>query len=452
LGTELENSHPPSCHGLAGVFFRAEGLNDKAMKNQKAKGKRQKAKVKNFLFPYFGRRRSSVFLPFAFCLLPFAFAFVQAQTPSIAQLAQEAGRAMAEQRYADAAQTYEKLRQLSPNVAEIHAQLGMAYFQLGHFAQAVPSFQQAIKLKPALPNLDAMLAMSQNELGQFKSAAPVLHKSFKRTTDAVLKRSLGLQLQRAYTGLQQDDKAVEVALELVRLYPQDAEVLYQAGKLFGNFAYLNTVKLAEVAPDSVWLHLAAGEANEAQNQFDVALSEYRAAVAIAPNKTGLHFRIGRVLLARARQDTADTISEPEALKAFEQELALDATNANAAYEAAEIHRKSARFEQAAALFTQAAAHYADFEEALVGLGRALLSLGKANQALAPLQRAIKLNANDEVAWFQLAQTQRALGNAAEQQKALAEFQRLRDAKTQKAANAKRREVTQQELDPKPPQE
>jgi hypothetical protein len=41
----------------------------------------------------------------------------------------------------------------------------------------------------------------------------------------------GLQLQRAYTGLRQDDKAVEVALELTRAFPKDPEVLYHAGRL-----------------------------------------------------------------------------------------------------------------------------------------------------------------------------------------------------------------------------
>jgi hypothetical protein len=58
-----------------------------------------------------------------------------------------------------------------------------------------------------------------------------------------------------------------------------------------------------------------------------------------------------------------------------------------------------------------------------------------------------------VAWFQLHQAQRALGNAAEQQKALAEFQRLRDLKRQAEINIlSRQEVTKQSLDAKPPQE
>ena len=202
-----------------------------------------------------------------------------------------------------------------------------------------------------------------------------------------------------------------------------------------------SVKLAEAAPGSLWLHLAAGEANESEGQSEAAIREYKEVLSLQPNRSGVHYRIGRVLLARATQATGDTASEPEALKEFEQELQIDPTNANAAYEAGEIHRKSARFDRALELFSQAVKHYPDFEEALVALGRTLVSLRKAEEAIAPLRKALALNAANDVAWFQLAQAQRALGNAAEQQKALAEFghgKDLRDLGIQAADDVARR--------------
>lgn len=379
----------------------------------------------------------------------------RAQQANVAQLrrySQEGEKALTQGRYDEAAQAYEKLRELAPNMAEAHARLGLIYFQQGRFEQSVTSLRQAIKLKPTLPNTDLLLAMALSELGRFQEALPALEKGFKRATDPALKRASGLQLQRAYTGLGQDDKAVEVALELTRLYPKDPEVLYHAGRLFANYAYLSTVKLAEVAPGSLWLHLAAGEANESQGRFDAAIQEYREVLSLQPHRSGVHYRIGRALLACAKQSTEDTVSEPEALKEFEQELQLDPTNANAAYEAGEIHRKSARFDRALDLFLQAVKYYPDFEEALVALGRTLLSLGKAEASLAPLGRSVALNAANEVSWFQLAQAHRALGNAAEQQKALAEFQRLRESKARPAESLSKREVTKQTLDAKPPQE
>ncbi len=372
----------------------------------------------------------------------------QSNAALLQRYSQEGERALAEQRYDEAAKAYEKLRELAPNTAEVHARLGLIYFQQKNFTQAVPALRQAIKLKPALPNIDVLLAMSHSELGQYEEALPALQKGFKRSSDPALKRSTGLQLQRAYTGLKQDDKAVEVALEMIRLYPEDPEVLYHTGRLFANFAYLSTVKLAQVAPDSVWLHQAAGEAWESQGQFDAAIREYREVLTLNPGRPGIHFRIGRVLLARARQSTTDTSSEAEALNEFEQELKIDSTNANAAYEAAEIQRKSARFDKAFELFSQAVKYYPDFEDALVGLGRTLVSLGKPEQALPHLQKAISLNKNNEVSWYQLSQVYKSLGNTAEQQKALAEFQRLRNQKSdaESGKNFSRQEVTKQKVD------
>ena len=66
----------------------------------------------------------------------------------------------------------------------------------------------------------------------------------------------------------------------------------------------------------------------------------------------------------------------------------------------------------------------------------------------PSRKAVTLDPEDEVAYFQIYQAHRALGHAAEAQKAQAEFQRLRAGKRE----AERRDllrqhvVTQQELD------
>ena len=202
--------------------------------------------------------------------------FAVAQAPESGALerhAEEGQKALAERRWPDAARAYEKLRELSPETAEVHAQLGMIYFQQHDFARAVPTLRQALKLKPGLPSVDILLAMCLSEIGQYKEALPGLKKGFAQSSDPALRRTTGLQLQRTYTGLGQDDEAVEVALQLTRLYKDDPEVLYHTGRLFSNYAYLMTMRLAEVAPTSVWMHQAAGEANESLGSYDAALDD-----------------------------------------------------------------------------------------------------------------------------------------------------------------------------------
>ena len=76
-------------------------------------------------------------------------------------------------------------------------------------------------------------------------------------------------------------------------------------------------------------------------------------------------------------------------------------------------------------------------------------------ALLHLQKAITLNAGNEVSWYRLSQVQGTLGHADEQKKTFAEFQRLRSQKSSQQEAGKQilspDEVTPQQLDPGAPQ-
>ena len=70
------------------------------------------------------------------------------------QRAREGERALAEGRYADAEAAYETLRRLTPGTGEVHARLGLIYFQQGKFADAIVPLREALRLKPGLPKID----------------------------------------------------------------------------------------------------------------------------------------------------------------------------------------------------------------------------------------------------------------------------------------------------------
>jgi tetratricopeptide (TPR) repeat protein len=382
-------------------------------------------------------------------LLAASSAHAQSPEPdAISSHAEQGQRAIAERRWADAARFYEKLRELLPETAEVHAQLGMIYFQMRDFRQAVPALQQAEKLKPGTPRVETLLAMSLSEVGRYEEALPGLKKGFTQTSDTMQRRVTGLQLQRSYSGLGRDDDAVGVALELTRLFPSDPEILYHTGKVFSNYGYLLTLRLAEVAPTSVWMYQAAAEANESLANYDAALADYGKVLALAPNRPGLHYRLGRVHLARARPPLAAADAEANAVREFEAELQLDPSNADAAYELGELRRKAGDLERARALFSQAVEHYPEFEQGLVGLGRVLIAQGQPARALPHLEKAVTLDARDEVAFFQLSQAHRALGHLEAAEKAQAEFQRLRAKKREQERLGLLRQqgATQQEVE------
>ena len=159
------------------------------------------------------------------CLIDFA----QAQSDhvnSLQRYTEQGQKALASGRYGEAEQAFEKIRELEPGMAEVHANLGAIYFQERKFDKAVPALRQAIKLNPHLVKSATLLAISLSELGRYSEALPGLEKGFHGSSDSEVKRMCGLQLERAYTGTQRHNKAMEVAIELNRLYPEDPEVLY----------------------------------------------------------------------------------------------------------------------------------------------------------------------------------------------------------------------------------
>jgi tetratricopeptide (TPR) repeat protein len=366
------------------------------------------------------------------------------QDETLQQYSRAGQQALAAGHYDEAESDFKKLLEIDPDIAEIHATLGLVYFQEKKFDQAVPELRRALRLKPGLTRASTLLAMSLSEIGEYPEALPGLEKGFHQAPDPDTKRMCGLQLMRAYNGLQRDRDAVTIALELNRLYPNDPEILYHTGRIYGNFAYLTLHKLEAVAPTSIWRHQAVAEAFESEGSTNLAVSEYREVLKLDPDRVKIHYRIGRTLLARW-QLTHLPEDRTEAAREFEQELQLDPGNANAIYELAEIHRQMNELDQAQQLFEAAIKYYPDFEQAQLGLATTLMAQRKPDLALPHLQRAVALDADDEVAWYRLSQANRALGNKDEQQKALAQFQRVRNQVASQQGTTPPGEVTKQSL-------
>lgn len=384
------------------------------------------------------------------CPLVFNPAFSQSSDTSdrSAQYAEQGQAALAAGHLKEAQQDFEQLRTLEPNVAEVHAILGRIYYQQRKFNLAAVELQAALKLKPSLPKARTLLAISLSEMTEYRQALPGLEDCFLHSTDRSEKQMCGLQLERAYNGLKLDQKAVEIALQMDKLYPDDPEVLYQSSRIYGKMAYEAILRMNIVAPNSPWKYLAAAEVNESQGATAAAIDEYHQVLALDPNRPGIHYRIGRTLLAQARRSGSPE-DQAQALKEFLAELEIDPANANAAYEAGEIYRNLSDYPNAEKYFQTAISYYSDFDDAQIGLATVYLADNKPRLAVPALQKAIAIDPSNEVSWYRLFQAERALGNTAEQTKAMAEFRRLHQAQLNQSSGsqvARSSEVTKQKLD------
>ncbi len=378
-------------------------------------------------------------------------AVAQSNSITAEQYSEEGQKALIAGKYDEAQHAYEKLRDLEPGIAEVHANLGLIYFHERLLEKAVASCRRALAIKPTLDATRALLAISLTELGRYGDGLPGLEKAFHDSTDSNIKRMCGLELMRAYDNLQRESDAVEAGIALNHAFPDDAEILYQTGRVYGNYAFLTMNRLSQVAPHSIWRQMAAGEAAEGTGNFDQALIAYRAVLAMDPHHPGIHYRIARILESRSQQAvSADDIQA--AREEFEQELQIDPSNADAAYEIGLMCGKSGQFDKAKDYYEMALKYHPDFEEAELGIGGVFVKLGKPEIAIPYLRKAVETDHEDAFAYYLLARAYESIGNDADAREALAHFQRLREQHESQTAHQRGSEdVTGQTVDSTNPQ-
>src|SRR6202042_3514015 len=103
--------------------------------------------------------------------------------------------------------------------------------------------------------------------------------------------------------------------------------------------YITMEKLQRVAPDSVWMVQARGEANESQKDYASAIDAFMHVLSLDPQRPGIHYRLGRVYLARFIENQNPT-DRDAAKQQFSAELEIDPHNGNAIYELANMAARS----------------------------------------------------------------------------------------------------------------
>lgn len=346
----------------------------------------------------------------SWALLVFASLHVagqQADQATVEQYSRAAQDALSRKDPEAALNALEKLAHLAPNNAEVFADLGAVNYTQGRYSQAAEAYTTALRLDPKIPQVPLMLGMSYMELGHVKEAIPMLEEGFEHAPQEDVGRSVGLNLLSAYMSLNQNKKALKITGELVDRYPNDPEVLYRASHLYGDMALKTMTHLADVAPESVWKRMSFAEALESEKRYDLAIMQYRKAIANEPDMPEPHYQLGRALLLRSPDDVA---AREEALKEFNEAVKLDPKNGAAEYEIGEIYRRQGQFAQAREHFSRAVMLDPTVEDAQIALARTLIRLQEAKESVPHLLAAIELNSKNEISHFLLANAYRSLGN------------------------------------------
>ena len=246
----------------------------------------------------------------------------------------------------------------SPDSAEVHRMLGMAFAAGKQYDKSLSNLQQASRLNP------------RDERSRI-AIADVLVASG------------------------QQDAARESLRETIRDIPESAEAYWQLGRVeqaLGDAAAVQAFERAatkSLVAGRSRLYAIIGQTYHAQFDLDRAAAAYQQRVRIAPNDRAAHFDLGEVYRAQDRLD--------EALVEYLAAALIDPANARTFGMLGQVDAAAGRDEQAAVMLRRAVTLDGGLLEARYALSRALLRLGRTEEAQQELRafEAAQAKAMDE---------------------------------------------------------
>ncbi len=242
--------------------------------------------------------------------------------------------------------------------------------------------------------------------GRCPDAMPLLDRAMRDASTSVdTKRTVSFAGVRCSMLLNQQNDAMSFLGWLQQAFPKDPEVLFMAVHVFSELSDRSSKELMDTSPDSPFVIELNAESFERHGDIAKAVAEYRVLLKRVPDRPGIHYRVGGLLLPQP----ATPNSSEEARKEFEAELKINPQNAGAEYYLGELARQENKLPAAIEHFTRATQFYAGFADAFYGLGRSLLDSGKPADAVTPLETAAKLAPQNPTTHFALATAYQRVG-------------------------------------------
>ena len=301
---------------------------------------------------------------------------------------------------------------LCASVARSQTAEGIAAFNRGDYQAARTTLEKS----PNDARARLFLALSKAATGECEAAIPELSKALSGDN----RRLAGLALAQCHIAAKRFPEAGAIVAQLEKEFPADPDVLYVSAsyhmKAWNDAIY----RMYRDAPSSYRVDQLSAEVFETQGKFAEAIAEYRKAIEKNPKAIDLHYRLGRALLEQSH----DPANLEQARQEFQGELALNPSDAVAEYQIAQILIAEQQKPQAAAHFERAAELRPDFPEALIAVAKLRSDDKRYSDAIALLERAVKLQPRNESAHYNLMLAYRNAARPADAEREKAELEKL----------------------------
>jgi tetratricopeptide (TPR) repeat protein len=227
--------------------------------------------------------------------------------------------------YAAAEREYRAILAEVPGFAEIHMNLGLLYQLQNRTPEAMAEFRRALKIKPTLTGANFFLGVNYCKNGDGAKAISYLKAASRQEPN---RPDIWSWLATAQEISGDDQAEVATLKHALSLQPRNVDMLYLLGHAYERLGKQQVARLEKASPASSWSEQLLAESYSASTQWSFAVIRFQNALAISPNRAGLHVRLGEVFLRAGRID--------QAAQEFEQELQIDPNNLRAIVRRGEV--------------------------------------------------------------------------------------------------------------------
>ena len=169
-------------------------------------------------------------------------------------------------------------------------------FDNGKLSQAIDVYKQAIAVKPEDPSIYVSLAQAQVFAGQYKDALASAENALLLNPDNSMAHAVRAWAIDFQGNPLEAEASIKRALELdpnnAVAHAYYAEILVDQGSTTALKAADESKVAQALAPDTLLTHRARGYVLEATANYEEAVREYQAAIAINKNIPDLHIQLG----------------------------------------------------------------------------------------------------------------------------------------------------------------
>jgi tetratricopeptide (TPR) repeat protein len=355
----------------------------------------------------------------------------------IAQHANSAQQAQRDGDFATAIREFTILCRLLPEVAEVHSNLGVAYYFHKQPHEALVAFEKALQLNPDLISALIFSGIANNELSKPAAATKLLERAVELNPADPLAQTW---LAHSYAAQSRFQEAADHFLLASQRSPTDVDVWYGLGQVYLELGRQEVSRLTSLSPDGARVLQLAGDLWLLRGDSSKALALYQEALNRRPDLTDIQQTVDELLSrqgkaqpvevnprppvradSRAEEDNhylAATDYRERAQRAFERISALGANSHRAHQVLAEALLAQEKVADALVEYRASLSLKPDIVGIHRDIGDLLMGDGKVTEALEEYRAELLLRPNDSQVYYRMGRALTMLGRQEDAEAAL----------------------------------